>query len=62
MTKAKLPTLAKKVNKCRSCGAAITNLYDYFNGVNKYQCQGCGATRYEPSAKFSVQFFPADKL
>jgi DNA replicative helicase MCM subunit Mcm2 (Cdc46/Mcm family) len=62
MRRAKLPTLAKKVNPCKNCGAHVIQSYDYFNGVYKYQCQNCGATRYEPSAKFSIQFKAADSL
>ena len=58
----KLPTLAKKINKCKSCGAHVINTYDYFNGVYKYKCQNCGAERYEPSTKFAVKFNPADKI
>ncbi len=62
MRKTKLPKLAKKVNKCKSCGAAIIHSYDNDNEVYKWKCQGCGATRYEPAAKFETKFTTAAEI
>jgi len=62
MRKTKLPTLAKKINKCKSCGAHVIHSYDYQNAIYKWACSGCGATRYEPAAKFETRFIGADRL
>jgi transcription elongation factor Elf1 len=62
MSKAKLPTLAKKRSPCLSCGAHTVSIYDFDNQVYKFQCTGCNSTRYEPKARFAVRFQSAAEI
>jgi ferredoxin len=62
MRKTKLPTLAKKCNPCRQCGAHTVSIYDFDNQVYKFQCTGCNSTRYEPKARFEARFITAAEI
>jgi len=62
MRKTKLPSNMKGGTKCNSCGALLVHSYNRDKELYQWKCQGCGATRYEPSARFVVQFQGADQL
>ena len=64
LTKAKLPTEMKRINKCRDCGAHMQKIYDFKANIYFWSCtnEKCREIRYDKNISFEARFNTAAEL